>query len=68
MAGELQPPRATVVTKESNFAVKFLREKYPQLNVQQAEHAPNHAFHQVRRCPQTKPIRFITVGAMEFRK
>ncbi|MST93993.1 MAG: glycosyltransferase [Pedosphaera sp.] len=61
-------PRAPVVTTESNFAVKFLRAKYPRLHVHQAEHAPNHAFHQLRRRPQTNPIRFITVGAMDFRK
>jgi glycosyltransferase involved in cell wall biosynthesis len=61
-------PRAPLVTTESNFAVKYLREHHPKLRVHQAEHAPNWAFHNVKRRPQTKPIRFISVGGMDFRK
>lgn len=60
--------RAPVVTTESNFAVQFLREKYPALPIHQAEHAPNHAFHQIIRKPQTAPIRFIAVGGIGLRK
>jgi len=59
---------APVVTTESNFAVKFLRDRYPQLTIHQAEHAPNQAFHQLTRRPQTKPLRFIAVGGIGHRK
>jgi glycosyltransferase involved in cell wall biosynthesis len=61
-------PRAPVVTTESNFAVRFLRERYPHLRVAQAEHAPNRAFSQIVRSPQTNPFHFITVGGLGFRK
>ena len=61
-------PRAPVVTTESTFAIKFLKDRYPALQVQQAEHAPNRAFSQVLRRPQAKPIHFICVGGMSFRK
>lgn len=60
--------RARVVTTESTFAVKFLRDRYPALQIHQAEHAPNQAFHQLQRRPQTKPLRFIAVGGMGSRK
>jgi len=61
-------PRAPIVTTESNFAVRFLKERYPNLRVVQAEHAPNRAFSQVVRRPQASPVRFITVGGLSFRK
>lgn len=64
----LSLPQAPVVTTESTFAVKFLREKYPALKIHQAEHAPNQAFHQLRRRPQTQPLRFIAVGGIGYRK
>lgn len=60
--------RAPVVTTESNFAVKFLRDRYPALKIHQAEHAPNQAFHQLTRRPQIKPLRFIAVGGIGHRK
>ena len=60
--------RAPVVTTESTFAVQFLQQRYPCLEVQQAEHAPNSAFFQVRRQPQTKPVHFICIGVLSFRK
>jgi len=60
--------RAPVVTTESNYAVAYLKARYPFTRVQQAEHAPNQAFFQVRRRPQLKPIRFITIGTLGFRK
>src|SRR5262249_46510833 len=34
----------------------------------QAEHAPNHAFRQVQRKPQTQPLHFIFVGGLAYRK
>jgi glycosyltransferase involved in cell wall biosynthesis len=61
-------PRAPVVTTESTFAVRFLNDLYPNLRVQQAEHAPNQAFHRIVRRPQTDPIQFITVGGLGYRK
>lgn len=61
-------PRAPVVTTESAFAVKFLKERYPNLQVLQAEHAPNRAFQKVQRRPQTQPIHFISIGVMAPRK
>ena len=61
-------PRAPVVTTESNFAVRFLKDRYPRLRVVQAEHAPNRAFCEVIRKPQTSPFQFITVGGLGHRK
>ncbi len=60
--------RARVVTTESTFAVRFLRDLYPTLQIHQAEHAPNQAFHQLQRRPQTRPLRFIAVGGIGHRK
>lgn len=60
--------RASVVTTESRFAVKFLQERYPALRIHQAEHAPNPVFRQVQRRPQTKPLRLIAVGGLGYRK
>jgi glycosyltransferase involved in cell wall biosynthesis len=60
--------RAPVVTTESAFAMDYLRQRYPKLRLEQAEHAPNRSFAQVRRRPQTNPIHFISVGTLGFRK
>lgn len=60
--------RGRLVTTESTSAVRFLEEGYPRLAVRQAEHAPNWLFHTLERTPQTSPVRFITVGALGFRK
>jgi glycosyltransferase involved in cell wall biosynthesis len=60
--------RARVVTTESNFAVRFLTENFPKPKVHQAEHAPNVAFRQVARRPQTAPIQFLVVGSLGERK
>ena len=61
-------PRAPLVTTESSFAVQFLNHRYPRLRVHQAEHAPNRAFFEVQRRPQTTPVHFISVGGLGFRK
>jgi glycosyltransferase involved in cell wall biosynthesis len=61
-------PRAPVVTTESKFAVEYLSSRYPSLRLLQAEHAPNRAFREVRRRPQTQPVHFITVGGLGHRK
>jgi len=60
--------RAPVVTTESNYAVQYLRDRYPALRIVQAEHAPNQAFFNVRREPQSSPLRFISIGTLGFRK
>jgi len=56
--------RASIITAESRFAVKWLQDKYPHLEVHQAEHAPDWIFHRVERRPETKPPRFLFIGAM----
>jgi len=61
-------PRSPLVTTESNFSVRWLRERFPQLRVEQIEHAPDPVFHRVQRQPQLKPVRFIFVGLLDFRK
>lgn len=61
-------PSASLVTTESTLAVKFLRERFSELKVWQAEHAPNRIFHGVRRSPQTKPFRFLFIGHLGYRK
>jgi glycosyltransferase involved in cell wall biosynthesis len=60
--------RAKVVTTESNFAVQFLRENFSRPQIYQAEHAPNAAFRQVVRRPQTAPVQFLSVGGLGHRK
>ena len=61
-------PRCPLVTTESRFSVQYLRDRFPGLSVEQVEHAPDPVFHQVQRRPQTKPVRFIFVGAFDHRK
>src|SRR5213593_2483162 len=60
--------RARVVTTESSFAVNYLRQRFPRLQVRQAEHAPHWLFHRLERRPQTAPVRFIAVGTVDYRK
>lgn len=60
--------RVPLVTTEARFSVQYLRNKFPRLQVQQVEHAPDPAFHSVGRRPQTAPLRFIFVGAFDHRK
>ncbi len=61
-------PRVPLVTTESRFAVNWLRSHFPGLHVEQIEHAPDPIFHRVERRPQVNPLRFLFVGAFEFRK
>jgi len=60
--------RATAVSAESNYTVRYIQERYPRLRLFQAEHVPNRVFFEVRRRPQTKPVHFLTVGTLGFRK
>ena len=60
--------RAPLLTTESTFAVQFLKQRFPGIEVHQAEHAPNRCFFEVRRQPQIAPIHFIAVGELCHRK
>ena len=61
-------PLAPLVTTESKFAIEFLRQCYPRLEIYQAEHAPNQAFFNVRRKPQAELLQFIAIGTPTHRK
>lgn len=54
--------RASVVTTESTFAVHWLKQHYPRLEVLQAEHAANWLFHRLERRPELQPMRFLCVA------
>lgn len=56
------------VTTESTFAVRFLRDRHPGLQVHQVEHAPHRLFHQVERQVQTRPVRLLFSGHLDRRK
>jgi glycosyltransferase involved in cell wall biosynthesis len=60
--------RASVVTVESSFAMRYLKRKFPHLEVRQTEHAPDRIFHQVQRRPQINPVRFMFVGSLSYLK
>ena len=71
LAGRLERyslPRSPVVTTESRFSSQWLRQRFPRVRVEQIEHAPDPVFHCVARRPQTQPVRFLFVGALEYRK
>jgi glycosyltransferase involved in cell wall biosynthesis len=61
-------PRAPVATTESTFAVRYIQRRWPQLDVQQVEHAPDWIFHRLERKPQINPIRFLFVGSLSYIK
>ncbi len=61
-------PRAPLVTTEAAFAVQYLKQRWPKLNVLQIEHAPDWIFHRLERRPQTEPRRFIFVGPFSRHK
>jgi glycosyltransferase involved in cell wall biosynthesis len=60
--------RAPVATTESTFAVGYLKQRFPNLQVVQAEHAPNRVFRNVQRQPQTQPLHFISIAGLGHRK
>ncbi len=64
----LSSRHTSLVTTEARFSVRYLRDRFPRLQVEQVEHAPDPAFHQVVRKPQISPVRFIFVGAFDYRK
>lgn len=60
--------RASVATAESTFTAAWLRQHYPRLDVRHVEYSPSWQFYRVKRCPQTKPFRFLFVGVPSSRK
>ncbi len=60
--------RAKFATAESSFPTRYLKERYPQLRVHHVEYAPQQLFQRVERRPQTRPVRFIFVGTVGYRK
>lgn len=67
-AEEIALRRARVITTECRFASHYLRARYPQAEVIQAEHAPNWHFHQVARQPRVEPPRLVFIGTPGHRK
>ncbi|HEY0455032.1 MAG TPA: glycosyltransferase [Verrucomicrobiae bacterium] len=61
-------PQAPLVTTESKAAIHYLENRFPGIRLLQAEHAPNWIFHEIKREPQTAPIRFLFVGTLGYRK
>lgn len=60
--------RARVASGESTFVVNWLRQHYPHLEVHHVEHTPTGTFYGVKREPQTRPIHFLFIGSMGYRK
>jgi len=66
--------RAPLATTEAGFAVRFLKERYPRLHIQQIEHAPNRIFFEVNRRRAGEgpergvPLHFCSVGELGFLK
>lgn len=66
-AARLEPGslrRSDHVTTESNFAVGYLHERYPNLRLRQIEHAPAWAFQRLIRQPQRAPLRIVSIGTL----
>jgi glycosyltransferase involved in cell wall biosynthesis len=60
--------RAPVVSSESHFPARFIRQNFPDKPVYQVEHVPNSVFRTVRRRPVTHPVKFIIVAGLGYRK
>lgn len=60
--------RSPLITTEARFSVRWIRQRHPHVRVEQIEHAPDPVFHRLQRRPQTRPLRLLFVGALEFRK
>ena len=56
------------VSAESSFAVQYLRERYPRLQLRQIEHAPSWGFHQLTRRPISQPMRFLSISTLGHAK
>lgn len=71
LAGRLENyslAHSPLVTTEARFSVQWVRERHPHIRVEQIEHAPDPIFHSLQRRPQTRPLRLLLVGGLEFRK
>jgi glycosyltransferase involved in cell wall biosynthesis len=60
--------RASVVTTESSFAIRWLSEHYPHLELHQIEHASQWLFHRLQRQPQTQPPQLLCVAPLTLIK
>ncbi len=60
--------RARVASGESTFVVNWLRQHYPHLEVHHVEHTPTWTFYGVKREPETRPIQFLFIGSIGYRK
>jgi glycosyltransferase involved in cell wall biosynthesis len=60
--------RASIVTVESSFGVSYLKQRYPNLDLHQVEHAPLPLFRRIERRPQSVPVRFLFVGSFTYGK
>lgn len=54
--------RARLVTVESAFGASYLRNRLPDTEIRQIEHAPDWIFHRLSRSPQTTPPKFLFAG------
>lgn len=61
-------PHEKTLTTEAKFTLNWLKKEYPKVRVEQIEHAPDPIFAKVCRQPQTRPIRMLFVGALDYRK
>ena len=61
-------PKTRIATAESNFAMQYLRERYPRLKLLQVEHAPDPLFSKVQRKPSVNPPRLIAVASFDYAK
>ena len=59
---------ASTVTAESSFAVRYLKQRHPHLDIHQVEHSPLAIFFELVRKPQMQPKRFLFVGTFSFLK
>ena len=60
--------RTTTVTAESSFAIQYLLEQYPHLDLHQIEHAPLPIFGRLERRPCQALFRFLFVGTFSYLK
>jgi glycosyltransferase involved in cell wall biosynthesis len=60
--------RSPLVTTEARFSKQWVQQHHPRTRVEQVEHAPDPVFHRLERRPQTQPLRFLFVGALDYRK
>ena len=57
-------PTAPKVTVEASFAVRYLRQRWPQIEVEQIEHAPDPIFASTPRANMEGKLRFLSMGGI----